>query len=115
LLRSPAGSNCNPSEVFHTFVNVQPVDSVEQALQFANNTLYGLGSSVWTKDLELGQQIAKQFRDGTGQVNCHNTVADGIPYAGQGISGGPGGGVSCADTLRDYLQTKAIYVSAYPA
>ncbi|QXD30705.1 aldehyde dehydrogenase family protein [Candidatus Pelagisphaera phototrophica] len=114
LLRSPAGSNCNPSEVFHAFVNVQPVDSVEQALQFANNTLYGLGSSVWTKDLELGQRIAKQFRDGTGQVNCHNTVADGIPYAGQGISGGPGGGVSCADTLRDYLQTKAIYISEYP-
>lgn len=114
LLRSPTGTRPNPQEVFHAFVNVQPVDSVEQALQCANNTLYGLGSSVWTKDLELGQRIAKQFRDGTGQVNCHNTVADGIPYAGQGISGGPGGGVSCADTLRDYLQTKAIYVAAYP-
>ena len=114
LLRSPTGSDCNPGEVFHTFVNVQPVDSVEQALQFANNTRYGLGSSVWTKDLEQGKRIAKQFRDGTGQVNCHNMGAYGIPYGGQGISGGPGGGVSCEETLHDYLQVKAIYVTDYP-
>jgi aldehyde dehydrogenase (NAD+) len=114
LLRSPTGSDCNPGEVFHTFVNVQPVDSVEQAVQCANNTRYGLGSSVWTKDLELGQRIAKQFRDGTGQINCHNMGAYGIPYGGQGISGGPGGGVSCKETLHDYLQVKAIYVKDYP-
>ncbi len=114
LLRSKPWSDCNPQEIFHTFVNVQPVDSVEQALQCANNTRYGLGSSVWTKDLELGQRIAKRFRDGTGQVNCHNSVAYGIPYGGQGISGGPGGGVNCADTLHDYLQVKAIFVSDYP-
>ena len=114
LLRSDPRTDCNPSEIFHTFVNVQPVDSVDQALQFANKTLYGLGSSVWTKDLDLGQQIAKQFRDGTGQVNCHNTVAPGIPYGGHGISGGPGAGVNCADTLRDYLQVKAIFVADYP-
>ena len=30
------------------------------------------------------------------------------------ISGGPGGGVSCEETLRDYVQTKAIFVSNYP-
>lgn len=114
LLTSATGSDCNPREVFHAFVNVQPVDSVEQAIQCANNTRYGLGSSVWTKDLELGQRIAKQFRDGTGQVNCHNMGAYGIPYGGQGISGGPGGGVNCEQTLHDYLQTKAIYVKDYP-
>ncbi|MCZ6673071.1 MAG: aldehyde dehydrogenase family protein [Verrucomicrobia bacterium] len=114
LLRSQTWSDCNPKEVFHTFVNIQPVDSVDQAIQCANNTRYGLGSSVWTKDLELGQRIAKQFRDGTGQINCHNMGAYGIPYSGQGISGGPGGGASCEETLRDYLQTKAIFVSDYP-
>ena len=90
------------------------MDSVDQAIHLANSTRYGLGSSVWTKDLELGTDIAKQFRDGTGQVNCHNTVAYGMPYGGQGISGGPGGGVNCADTLQDYTQTKAIYVADYP-
>jgi acyl-CoA reductase-like NAD-dependent aldehyde dehydrogenase len=114
LLTSEAGSKSNPIEVFHTFINVQPVDSMEQAVQCANNTHYGLGSSVWTRDLEQGQRIAKQFRDGTGQINCHNTVAYGLPYGGQGISGGPGAGVNCEETLRDYLQTKSIFVAAYP-
>jgi len=114
LLRSETGTDCNPAEVFHTFLNIQPVDSVEQAVQFANNSRYGLGSSVWTQDLELGIRIAKQFRDGTGQINCHNMTAYGMPYGGQGISGGPGGGVNCVETLRDYTQSKAIYVSEYP-
>jgi len=114
LLRSETGSDCNPAEVFHTFVNVQPVDSVDQAIQFANNTKYGLGSSVWTKDVEQGIRVGKQFRDGTAQINCHNVVAYGVPYSGMGISGGPGGGVNCAETLRDYTQTKAIYVGEYP-
>ena len=114
LLRSESGSDCNPREIFHTFMNVQPVDSVDQAIRFANNTRYGLGSSVWTKDLDLGTRIAKQFRDGTGQVNCHNSIAYGMPYNGQGISGGPGGGTNCAETLRDYTQGKAIYVAEYP-
>ena len=115
LLRSPSGSNCNPSEIFHTFINVQSVTSPEEAVRYANNTPYGLGSSVWTKDLELGQNIAKQFRDGTGQINCHNTNAYGFPYGGQGISGGPGGGVNCEETIRDYLQVKSIFVNNYPA
>ena len=114
LLYSPSGSNCNPNEIFHTFVNVQPVTSPEKAVEYANNTPYGLGSSVWTQDLELGQQIAKQFRDGTAQVNCHNTNAYGFPYSGQGISGGPGGGVNCEETIRDYLQVKSIFVTDYP-
>ena len=87
--------------------------SVDQAIHFANSSPYGLASSVWTKDLELGTRIARQLKDGTGQVNCHNTTAYGLPYAGQGISGGPGGGVNCADTLRDYTRTKAIYVAEY--
>jgi len=114
LLQSEPGSRSNPQEVFHCFVDVQSVDSVEEALTYANDTYYGLGSSVWTKDLELGQKIVKQFRDGTGQVNCHNTVAYGLPYGGQGISGGPGGGVNCEETLRDYLQTESIFVAPYP-
>ena len=114
LLHSPSGSNCNPNEIFHTFVNLQSVSSAEEGIRYANNTPYGLGSSVWTQDIELGQRIAKQFRDGTGQVNCHNTDAYGFPYGGQGISGGPGGGVNCEDTLRDYLQIKSIFVQDYP-
>ena len=83
-------------------------------MELANNSPYGLGASVWTKDIERGVALAKQFRDGTGQVNCHNSTAYGLPYNGQGISGGPGGGTNCEETLLDYTQVKAVYVASYP-
>jgi aldehyde dehydrogenase (NAD+) len=114
LYRTEPGVDCNPAEVFHTFATVCPVSSAEEALKLANSSPYGLGSSVWTKDIDRGIALAKQFRDGTCQVNCHNSIAYGLPYGGQGISGGPGGGVNCEETFLDYTQVKAIYVADYP-
>jgi aldehyde dehydrogenase (NAD+) len=115
LYRTEPGLNCNPLEVFHTFATVCPVASPEEALQLANSSPYGLGASVWTKDIKRGVALAKQFRDGTCQVNCHNSIAYGLPYGGQGISGGPGGGVNCEETFLDYTQVKAVYVADYPS
>jgi len=115
LYRAEPGLDCNPLEVFHTFATVCPVSSPEEALQLANRSPYGLGASVWTKDVQRGVALAKQFRDGTCQVNCHNSIAYGLPYGGQGISGGPGGGVNCEETFLDYTQVKAVYVADYPA
>jgi aldehyde dehydrogenase (NAD+) len=114
LYRTEPSLNVNPTEVFHTFATVCPVSSAEEALRLANSSPYGLGASVWTKDVERGVDLAKQFRDGTCQVNCHNSIAYGLPYGGQGISGGPGGGVNCEETFLDYTQVKAVYVAKYP-
>lgn len=114
LFRAQPGIQCNPQEVFHTFATICPVESADQALALANQSPYGLGASVWTRDIDRGIALAKQFRDGTCQVNCHNSIAYGLPYGGQGISGGPGGGVNCEETFYDYTQVKAVYVSDYP-
>ncbi|HSQ55003.1 MAG TPA: aldehyde dehydrogenase family protein, partial [Gemmata sp.] len=75
LYRTEPGVNCNPWEVFHTFATICPVTSPEEAIQLANSSPYGLGASVWTKDIKRGVALAKQFRDGTCQVNCHNSIA----------------------------------------
>ncbi len=114
IYRTTPGIDCNPAEVFHAFATICPVSSSEEALKLANRSPYGLGASVWTKDIERGVALAKQFRDGTCQVNCHNSIAYGLPYGGQGISGGPGAGVNCEETFTDYTQVKAIYVADYP-
>jgi acyl-CoA reductase-like NAD-dependent aldehyde dehydrogenase len=114
LFRTEPGQNVNPVEVFHTYATICPVSSAEEALALANSSPYGLGASVWTKDIDRGVALAKQFRDGTCQVNCHNSIAYGLPYGGQGISGGPGGGVNCEETFLDYTQVKAVYVANYP-
>ena len=115
LYRTRPELNINPAEVFHTYATICPVNSAEEALQLANSSPYGLGASVWTKDVDRGVALAKQFRDGTCQVNCHNSIAYGLPYGGLGISGGPGGGVNCIETLLDYTQVKAVYVADYPS
>jgi aldehyde dehydrogenase (NAD+) len=115
LYRTEPGLDVNPLEVFHTFATICPVASPEEALRLANSSPYGLGASVWTKDIKRGAALAKQFRDGTCQVNCHNSIAYGLPYGGQGISGGPGGGVNCEETFLDYTQVKAVYVADYPS
>jgi aldehyde dehydrogenase (NAD+) len=115
LYRTEPGLNINPVEVFHTYATICPVSSPEEAIKLANSTPYGLGSSVWTKDIDRGVALSKQFRDGTAQINCHNSIAYGLPYGGQGISGGPGGGVNCEDTFYDFTQVKAVYVADYPA
>jgi aldehyde dehydrogenase (NAD+) len=115
LFQTTPDVDCNPAEVFHAFATICPVSNAEQALELANRSPYGLGASVWTKDIERGVNLAKQFRDGTCQINCHNQIAYGLPYGGQGISGGPGAGVNCEETFTDYTQIKAIYVSQYDA
>jgi len=79
LYRTEPGIDCSPAEVFHTYATVCPVSSTEEALRLANSSPYGLGASVWTKDIERGVALAEQFRDGTCQVNCQNSIAYGLP------------------------------------
>src|SRR5579862_9760216 len=62
LYRTEPGLDCNPLEVFHTYATVCPVSSPEEALQLANSSPYGLGASIWTKDIVRGVALAKQFR-----------------------------------------------------
>ena len=114
LYKTSPEVDCNPAEVFHAFATICPVSNAEEALSLANRSPYGLGASVWTKDTDRGVALAKQFRDGTCQINCHNMIAYGLPYSGQGISGGPGAGVNCEETFRDYTQVKAMYVADFP-
>jgi NAD-dependent aldehyde dehydrogenases len=100
--------------VFHTFATVCPVASPEEALRLANSSPYGLGASVWTKDIKRGVALAKQFRDG----RARSTATTRSPTAAvrrAGHLGGPGGGVNCEETFLDYTQVKAVYVAEYPS
>jgi acyl-CoA reductase-like NAD-dependent aldehyde dehydrogenase len=74
-------------EQFGPALPVMPFTDVDQALEMANATNYGLGGSVWTKDIELGQQLATYLDCGTAWVNQHGSVGMYAPFGGVKWSG----------------------------
>ena len=74
-------------EIFGPVLSVIAFDSQDEAIQLANDTLYGLSSAVWTSDLTRAHDMARAIRAGTVCVNCYNEGNITIPFGGYGESG----------------------------
>jgi aldehyde dehydrogenase (NAD+) len=93
-------------EIFGPVLSVIPYGTVDEAVEIANDSEYGLGGSVWTADPERGTQVARRVRTGTIGINGY-LPDPGAPFGGIKASGlgrelGPEG-------LGAYLQYKSIY------
>lgn len=94
-------------EIFGPVAYLAPFSNEEEGIRMANDTEYGLGNSVWSRNLTRCARVAESFESGNGWINAHNVVVHGVPYAGVGKSG-LGGGVVSPDTLNDYLRPISI-------
>jgi acyl-CoA reductase-like NAD-dependent aldehyde dehydrogenase len=74
-------------EIFGPVVCVIPYDSVEEAIAIAQDTEYGLSSSVWTADPDAGAEIGRRLRVGSLYVNATMTLDPAIPFGGFKHSG----------------------------
>jgi len=74
-------------ETFGPIVPIMKVNSIDEAIKFSNDTIYGLTGSVWTKDIEKGSKIAHKLQVGVASVNAHGGGKQGSAWGGAKTSG----------------------------
>ena len=98
-------------EIFGPVLSVIPARGEEQAVEIANDTIYGLNASVFTNDVDRARQVAARLRSGTVGHNAFRTdfgiAFGGFKQSGIGREGGTEG-------LVPFLETKTVILEGRP-
>nr|WP_251040765.1 aldehyde dehydrogenase family protein [Bacillus sp. ISL-45] len=97
-------------EIFGPVVVVMKFKDEKEAVKLANDSEYGLGSAIWTKDYGRATRVSKQIQAGIVMINCPFSAFPGTPFGGYKQSGF--GRELSIETLDLYTETKSI-VSYY--
>ncbi|MEV6359551.1 aldehyde dehydrogenase [Nocardia asteroides] len=99
-------------EIFGPVVAVTTFDSTDEALKIANDTLYGLGAGVWTRDMNTAYRLGRGIKAGRVWTNCYHAYPAHAAFGGYKKSGI--GRENHKMMLEHYQQTKNLLVSYSP-
>ncbi len=110
IANTPADSRMATDEVFGPALPLFRVKDLDEALARANDSIFGLGSSIWTADLDRATRAAERLEAGYTWINSVTKIYDELPFGGFKQSGlGQEHGM---EALECYLQTKSVVVAA---
>jgi phenylacetaldehyde dehydrogenase len=95
-------------EIFGPVVCAQPFDDddLDHIAKEANDTIYGLAASLWTRNIGTAHKLAGRIRSGTVWINCHNVFDASLPFGGYKQSGW--GREMGEEVLHNYTEIKAV-------
>ena len=96
-------------EIFGPVVSVLPFEDEADAITLANDSIYGLSGSIWTRDLGRAIRVSRAIESGNLSVNSHSSVRYSTPFGGYKQSGlgrelGP-------DAAAAFTETKNVFIS----
>jgi len=95
-------------EIFGPVVVAQRFDDLDEVAKAANDTCFGLGAGIWTKDVSTMHKLAAKIKSGTVWGNCHAIIDTALPFGGYKESGL--GREQGRQGLEAYLETKTVII-----
>ncbi|MHC0552812.1 aldehyde dehydrogenase family protein [Salinicoccus sp. CNSTN-B1] len=97
-------------EIFGPVMSILPFDTVDEVIERANDSEYGLAASVWTENIKAGHYISSKLESGTVWINDFGLELETMPFGGyknSGIGREMGGDYG----ISNYIEVKSVFVN----